>query len=212
MTSTARVSSRGREAVAEQIFQATTFFRHAIKRAPGAQFCSREGTMALFGMLTRCASASVAALLLVGLSASLVAAAYGPRTTIGSLYQQTSDTLSTNGVTETGNCLAVAACYVLFQAAPNKQKLVVHHVSCYWHLTAGNLFRVMLHSRTPQGGLPFRNSVIVPVNTAATEFSASGSVLHMLGTNEIPVILLQADANANFTLGHCTIAGELFPQ
>jgi hypothetical protein len=115
MTSTARVSSRGREAVAEQIFQATTFFRHTINRAPGAQICSREDTMALCNTRTWRAAARCA-------------------------------------------------------------------------LT------------------------LVPVNTAATEFSASGSVLHMLGTNEIPVILLQADASANFTLGHCSISGVLFPQ
>jgi hypothetical protein len=145
---------------------------------------------------------------LLTLSLSPGVAEYGPKTTIGTYYQQTSDTYSTDGVTA-NPCLAVGACHILFQQVPLQQKLIITHLSCYVHTTTGQVYRAMLHSRTGSGGLPFRNTSIAAAQTSTNEFVANGPVLHLLEANQRPVVLLQSTLSPNFGLGHCTISGTL---
>jgi hypothetical protein len=63
--------------------------------------------------VARVGRACLAGFALVILSASLAAATYGPRTTIGNNYQQTSNTESANGIDQ-GSCVNTTNCYVLF--------------------------------------------------------------------------------------------------
>ena len=82
----------------------------------------KGSTMFKAATLARACCAGLAGLALVILSASLAEADYGPRDKIGANYQQTSSTLSPNGINE-GVCNSTSTCYVLFQVAPQQRAL-----------------------------------------------------------------------------------------
>ena len=152
--------------------------------------------------------AHLAGFALVILSASLAEAEYGPRTKIGANYQQSSTTRSTNGIDpDPGSCSGVINCYVLFQVPPAQKALVVQHMSCRGHVTAGGLYTGYL--RTRKGGtVPLRRTPILPVNTAAGWWVVISPVMHLVESGERPLVYLANSASANWVV-ECTISGKL---
>jgi hypothetical protein len=149
----------------------------------------------------------LAGLALVVLSASLANAIYGPRTTIGNNYQQTSSTTSPDG-TNAGNCNGVATCYVLFQVTPAQKPLIVQHVSCRASISAGGLLYGYLRSRNGQT-VPLRRTHLLPVNTTGTWWVVNSPVMHLLESGERPVVFFQNSATANWGNMDCNISGQL---
>src|SRR5215207_9080880 len=92
---------------------------------------------------TQAGRAWLAGFAFVILSAALAQADYGPRTLIGDNYQQTSFTVSPNGIIE-GSCNGTGYCYVLFQVPLGQKPLIVRHVSCRLLVSAGGLFSTFL--------------------------------------------------------------------
>jgi hypothetical protein len=101
----------------------------------------------------RACVASLAGFALVILSASFAAALYGPRTTIGTNYQQWSNTTSKNGVDQ-GFCGSTQVCLVLFQRAPQQKALIIEHVSCLVHVNSGELLEANIETRKGQTIVP----------------------------------------------------------
>jgi hypothetical protein len=153
-------------------------------------------------------SAAAGSLLLATTSAPAV---YGPRLIIGDVYQQSSNTTSTNSI-DPAACETRVNCYVLFQPVPNRQQVVIEHVSC-WILTSdtasASISSVYLWSRNgtePQ----FHQSYVVPVKTGVNNFVASGTVLHPLDVNERPFIAIWNEGGATMD-PRCTISGRIVP-
>lgn len=158
--------------------------------------------------LARACRASLAGFTLVVLPASLAQATYGPRTTIGSSYQQTSDTLSVNGVDQGSSCNGISTvCYVLFQQAPQQRPLIVQHVSCRMQVTAGELRSGHLAVRKG-GTLQFRHTYLVPVHTTGNFFIMNSPVLHLVKSGQRVVIQFWNTVTGNW-LGGCNISGKL---
>jgi hypothetical protein len=155
---------------------------------------------------TNIARACLVGSALVILSASLAQAEYGPRTTIGANYQQTSTTTSINGIAE-GSCNGNGHCFILFQAAPAQKPLIVQHVSCTAIVSAGGLRSASLRTRKGQT-FPTKRTHLLPVNIGSTFWAVNSPVMHLLETGERPVVLVSNSAGANWSL-QCNISGVL---
>ena len=147
----------------------------------------------------------LAGLALVVLSASLANAIYGPRTTIGKNYQQWSSTESNDGV-NSGNCNSTF-CYLVFQAIPQQQPLIVQHVACRATVTTGGLTLVRLGTRK---GPTFqnRNTPLVPVYTTGNYWAVNSPVMHLLKSGERPYVFFFNSTAATWGLD-CSISGRL---
>jgi hypothetical protein len=151
--------------------------------------------------------AGPAGVVLVILSASLAEATYGPRTTIGANYQQTSNTRSADGIIE-GNCFGVDSCWVLFQPAPQQKALIVQHVSCHLVVSAGELQVGTLLNRKGQL-LPLRSMDLLPVPTTVARWVVNSPVMHLVKSGERPVVSFLNSTNANWSVLECSISGRL---
>jgi hypothetical protein len=157
---------------------------------------------------TRVGRACLAGFFLVILSASLAGAAYGPRTTIGANYQQTSNTTSTDGFSE-GTCIIGAgSCFILFQGAPQQKALIVQHVSCRVSVTAGGLLYASLLTRQGQN-LLLKSTTLLPVHTTGTLWVVNSPVMHLLNVGERPVVFLFNSMATGWSLMECNISGQL---
>jgi len=139
-------------------------------------------------------------------SASLAEAVYGPRTSIGTSYQQTSTTQSLDGINE-GNCIASSTCSVLFQRAPQQKGLIVQHVSCSVSVSAGGLRNGFLQTRKGQV-FPFRFTQLTPVPTTGTWWTVNSPVMHLVESKEYPRVGFSSSANADWYIV-CSISGQL---
>jgi hypothetical protein len=174
--------------------------RHGGDANPGKPAMSNTPTIA------RACRAALAGFALVILSASLAEAEYGPRTTIGVNYQQTSTTTSTDGINE-GSCNGSSSCAILFQRAPEQKRLIVQHVSCRVNLSTGGLRYGILQTRKGQT-FPLRRTYLTALNTGT--FSVVNSpVMHLVESKENPLLSLQNSANANWFTLQCSISGQL---
>ena len=150
----------------------------------------------------------LAAIAFAILPASIGQAEYGPKTTVGTYYQQTSSTLSVDGVAAS-SCTSATACFVLFQKLPKKKKLIVQNVSCFVAISAGGLRTVMLWGRTGTD-FPLKRTMVLPVATVDSgAWLANSPVVHLFKAGERPVIYMTASAVANWTNVHCNVSGEL---
>jgi hypothetical protein len=156
--------------------------------------------------IARTGHACLAASALVFLSASLAQAEYGPRTTIGANYQQTSNTQSLDG-TNAGSCNGNGTCLVLFQVAPAQKPLIVQHVSCRVSVSAGGLVLGYLGTRKGQT-FAFKRTQLLPVNTAGSHSVINNPVMHLFETGERPFVYLDNSAAANWGV-ECNISGQL---
>jgi len=157
--------------------------------------------------VARACRAGLAGFALVILSASLAEATYGPRTKIGTNYQQTSTTTSENAINE-GNCSGGNTCFVLFQVPPGQKSLIVQHVSCRLGVSPGtNLLYGWLQTRNGQD-FPLRRTSFVPVPTADIWWVVNSPVMHLVKAGERPVVLFVNSAGANWS-AECTISGKL---
>ena len=147
-----------------------------------------------------------AGLALVILSASLAETSYGPKTTIGANYQQTSDTASKNEISQAA-CDATFHCYLLFQPAPQQKPLIVQHVSCRVFASAGELRWGELRSREGQA-FPFRWAPLVPVSTGGGWWVVNAPVMHLVKSGERVFVAFNSGAAADWN-GVCTISGRL---
>jgi hypothetical protein len=137
---------------------------------------------------------------------SLANAEYGPKTVFGTNYQQTSTTKSTDGINE-GNCNSLAHCYILFQRPPEQKNLIVQHVSCQVNVTAGGIESGLLIARKGQT-FPLKRTLLAPIRTTGTFWAANSPVMHLVGSNEAPVVVFYGSAFATW-LPTCNISGQL---
>ena len=156
---------------------------------------------------TNIARACLAGSALVILSASLAQAEYGPRTTIGANYQQTSTTTSINGIAE-GSCNGNSFCYILFQAAPAQKPLIVQHVACGAFVSAGGLNAATLRTRKGQT-FPLKRTNLAPVNFTSTWWAVNTPVMHLLESGERAFVVLSNSGIATWTFVECNISGKL---
>ena len=160
---------------------------------------------------TRLGRAIVAGCALVILSTSFAEAiigSYGPRTIIGSNYQQTSDGQSTavDGFNQ-GQCTNVSLCRVLFQKVPQKQKLIIQNVSCYVQIDSGSLFYGQLQTRHGQTIIQ-RNTTLTPVATTQGYWIVSSPVMHLVETGQNAFITFVSSTSAYWGT-ECSISGQL---
>ena len=155
-------------------------------------------------IIARAGRAYLAGFVLMTLSVSLAQAEYGPRTTVGNNYQQSSSTLSPNGLNQ-GNCNGFN-CYVLFQRAPQEQSLIIQHVSCAI-IVEGTVALVAVGNREGQTLLS-TISYIVPVHQAGDVWLVNSPVMHLVRSGERPVIALQSSPGGSWSI-ICTISGKL---
>lgn len=156
--------------------------------------------------LARSCCAGLAGLALVILSGSLAETAYGPKTTIGANYQQTSDTTSVNQINQAA-CVAAFNCYFLFQTAPQQKPLIVQHVSCRVFASVGELRYGELRTREGQA-LPFIRTPLAPVSTGGGWWVVNTPVMHLLKSGERAYVGFNSGAAADWN-GVCTISGRL---
>jgi hypothetical protein len=155
----------------------------------------------------RASRVCLAGFALVILSASLAEAIYGPRTTIGANYQQTSNTRSADGI-NAGNCSG-STCAVLFQPAPQQKALIVQHVSCHLIVSAGELQVGRLFTRKGQT-FPLRRTNLLPVPKPPGRWVVSSPVMHLVGSGERPVVGFQNSLSGNnWSATVCSISGQL---
>ena len=155
----------------------------------------------------RAGLAGIAGFALVILPASLAEATYGPRTKIGTNYQQSSSTTSPNGLTE-GSCDGLLICNVLFQVTPAQKALIVQHVSCRVQVSAGSLRYGRLGTRQGQT-FPLRHTLLVPVPTASGHLVVNSPVLHLVESGERPVVFFENSVTPGLWFAECTISGQL---
>jgi len=153
------------------------------------------------------ARACLAGFALVILSASLAGATYGPRTKIGTNYQQTSNTRSNNGSFE-GNCNGLPICAVLFQRTVGQKPLIVQHVSCVGQVSAGSLRSASLGTYK-EGTFPLRQTQLVPVATTGGWWVMNSPVKHLVESGERPFVFFNNSAGADWLSVQCTISGTL---
>jgi hypothetical protein len=157
--------------------------------------------------VARACRACLAGLPLVIVSASLAEASYGPRTTIGTHYQQMSTTTSTNGIDQ-GSCTNVNTCIVLFQRVPQHKRLIVQHVSCRLAVGPGELHFGELGTRKGQTW-PLRSTVLLPVPTGDTYYwVVSSPIMQLVKSDEKPFIRFEASQASNWN-AWCNISGKL---
>ena len=151
--------------------------------------------------------ACLAASLALCVAALPAAATYGPRVSIGGVYQQTSSTRSHDGITP-GSCDSVVFCYILFQPVLGQRPVIIEHVSC-WVFTGveANLAKVALTSRR-DNDIQFRESWLIPYNANGFSFLVSGAVLHPLDSTDRAMIYLVFDKATNYA-AECTISGHV---
>jgi hypothetical protein len=149
----------------------------------------------------------LAGLALAILSASLAGAAFGPRTTIGKSYQQTSNTTSLNGINP-GSCGSNQSCYVLFQLAPSQQPLIVQHIACALSPAFGGLLHGTLMTRTGQT-LVLTQTPLLPVRTSNNSQIINSPVMHLLKPGERAVIRFVNSVTTTWGLPHCSLSGRL---
>ena len=151
--------------------------------------------------------AGLAGCVLVTLSASLAEAEYGPRTTVGANYQQTSTTRSTDGINDTG-CSGIGVCRILFQQAPAQQRLIIQHVSCRVPISAGFPLHAYLGTRKGQS-FPLKRSWLVLANTSPFHFAVNSPVMHLVNSGERPLVLFNNSQSHNWIGLECNISGQL---
>jgi hypothetical protein len=157
---------------------------------------------------TNIARACLVGSALVILSASLAQAEYGPRTTIGANYQQTSTTTSINGIAE-GSCNGNSVCFILFQVTPAQKPLIVQHVSCTALVSAGGLTSASLRTRMGQT-FPIKRTALLPVNLTSTISAVNSPVMHLFESGERAVVILGNNGViANWSFVECNISGQL---
>jgi hypothetical protein len=138
------------------------------------------------------------------LSASLAQADYGPRTTIGNSYQQTSTTPSANGINE-GSCSGLSDCHILFQAAPQQKRLIVQHMACLVVVSAGDLHFGSILTRK---GQTLKRTYLLPVHTTSGFWVVNTPVMHLFESGERPLVRFLNSTNANWGV-ECNISGRL---
>jgi hypothetical protein len=153
----------------------------------------------------RAGLACLAGFALVILSALVAEAVYGPRTTIGANYQQTSTTQSTDGI-NAGSCIGVPNCYLLLQVAPQQKSLIVQHVSCVVTVSAGEVFFGRLQTRKGQT-FPLRHTHLV--STTGLGWLVNSPVKHLVESGERPLILFANNSAASNWSIECSISGTL---
>jgi len=158
--------------------------------------------------LARACRAGLAGFVLVTLSVSFAQAEYGPRTTIGNNYQQTSDTVSENGVNQSTHCTNTQFCFVLFQTAPQQKPLIVQHVSCHLSVSPGVVRTARLVTRSGQDFVG-RLSYLVPVHTEGAFWVINNPVMHLLKSGERAVIRLSSSVATDWGANDCNISGKL---
>ena len=154
----------------------------------------------------RAGLACLAGSVLVILSAVVAEAFYGPRTTIGANYQQTSNTTSLDGINE-GDCVGVSVCYILLQVPPQQKALIVQHVSCIVIVSAGEISNGLLRTRKGQT-FPLRHTRLVPVLTTGSTWVVNSPVKHLGESGERPVVSFANSAAAHWSV-ECSISGTL---
>jgi hypothetical protein len=157
--------------------------------------------------LARVCHTGLAGLFLAILSASLAEATYGPKTVVGEHYQQTSGSMSANGINE-GSCGSSNHCYVLFQPVPQQKALIVQHVSCYAYASAGVLRYGYLGGQK-QGTFLLRRKHLVPVHTSGSEWVVNSPVTYLVKPGDRPHVHLRNTTNSPLWLVECDISGQL---
>jgi hypothetical protein len=164
-------------------------------------------TAATVARVCRASLACLTGFALASLSASLAQAQqYGPRTTIGTDYQQTSSVQSPNG-TDPGACSA-DFCLVLFQQAPQQRPLVVRHVSCLVYANTGDLRYGILLTRKGDTN-PSRDTYLLPVSTGGGWWAVNSPVMQLIKSGERVHVLFRNSTNASYWSPRCTISGQL---
>jgi hypothetical protein len=177
----------------------------AVDQAKGAAFAGRLISV-LATNVARACRAGLAGFSLVIVSASFVAADFGPRTAIGANYQQWSSTTSENGLTQ-GTCSGSLGCFVLFQPVPQQKSLIVQHLSCRASVNAGGLRFGSLLTRK---GIIFvdRRTLLVPVGTTGNDSVVNTPVMHLFKSGERPQVFLSNTQIADW-FAECSISGKL---
>jgi hypothetical protein len=148
---------------------------------------------------------AMTSLLLAG--SAWASGAYGPRITVGNVYQQTSSLTSLDGA-HAANCSNTDTCYVLFQQAPGQKKLIVEHVACDATVNPTvSVVRALLMSKTV-----VHSAALLPVQMmTSTITEISQSVLFPLVANERAVVYLGYSGVASVVSPSCTVSGHLLP-
>jgi hypothetical protein len=155
----------------------------------------------------RRAAACFAAVALVTAAASPAAASFGPRVTAGNVYQQTSSTMSPDGLVE-GVCTGLTVCNFLFQPVPDSQDLVIEHLSCRLIPTAGEIYEASLETRRGNQ-LQQRRTILIPKPTSIpTLFLINSAALHPIKATQRAVVKVSNTSGARYN-GECTISGRL---
>lgn len=167
--------------------------------------------MSMWNAITvaRAGRACLAGAVLAIVSSSLAEAEYGPRTAIGANYQQSSSTMSTNGITESGDYSGRFSCYILFQRAPHRKGLIVQHASCVLSLTEAGLHAGFLLTRKGQT-FPLKSTPLLPVNPTGISWVVNNSVMHLLKVGERPIVrFVSTGTVAPHWSVECNISGQL---
>jgi hypothetical protein len=159
--------------------------------------------------IVRLGHACLAGFVLVILSASLANAqfGYGPKTTIGSNYQQTSTSPSNNGF-NLSSCSPASLCYILFQQAPQQKPLIVRHVSCRVSINPGELREGYLTS-TKEGAFVNRRTYLSPVFLSGPTWMVNNPAMHLIKPGERPVVLFVSSDAASAWGAECNVSGTL---
>ena len=144
---------------------------------------------------------------MVALSAAAALAAIGPLVTIGGFFQQSSNTTSVSPPTA-GDCNPSSLCYFVFGKAPAGKQLLVTHVSCTVFLSTGELHSAILRIQRGNGSYVDSVQYLVPVKTADTRYTISGSTLALYDQNQRPILEVQGTANAQI-FGTCAVSGQI---
>jgi len=160
-------------------------------------------------IIARAGRACLAGFVLVILSASLANAqfGYGPRTTIGANYQQTSTSPSNDGF-HLSSCSPGSLCYILFGQAPQQKPLIVRHVSCRVSINPGELREGYLTS-TKEGAFVNRRTYLSPVFLTGPTWMVNNPAMHLIKPGERPVVLFVSSDAASAWGAECNISGTL---
>jgi hypothetical protein len=137
-------------------------------------------------------------------AAALNAGAYGPRITVGDVYQQTSAKATYNGLAGDG-CETTATCYVMFQA-PARKAVIIDHVACrIFQIGAADIHFVQLMSKASAGD---HAVALTPTRMEAGYVTVSQPVLFPIERTERPMVLMTFSTSIG-VLPECTISGHV---
>jgi hypothetical protein len=143
----------------------------------------------------------------LGLLSAPAGAAPPTPTIIQGFYQQSTDTVSLDGVLAASSCAQTQACFYLFTPVRAGKQLIITQISCTIPHNTGSV-RVARLFPVKAGQQIFRTQYFVPVPTTNDRVGFSEPTLQLFTAGERPVVEVDFDQPVNI-FGACTIAGQI---